>query len=433
MIRLRRSEHDRAIVALAGPALGALAADPLVSLVDTAFVGRLGVVPLGALGVAAAIFGVAFALFNFLAYGTTPLISRAVGAGDHRGAGSLVIDAVALGAGLGVAGLLVVAVGASPIVEAMGAASDVSAGAVAYVRIRALAVPAVMIITVGHGVFRGFYDTRTPLVITVALNLINVILDPLFIFGLDAGLEGAAWATVIAQWTGAIGFAVALWVRRDALLIPRRGPTIDGMRRLLVVGRALVTRTAALLGALTLATAVAARVGTVAVAAHQVAGQLWLFLALVVDALAIAGQAMVGRLTVGASDVARAVSARLAGLGLIAGVALGGLLWVGRSVVPGWFSDDPAVVASIAGVYGLLVAMQPLNALVFVWDGVAIGAGAFRYLATSTVVAALMAGAVLLLVVPLGWGLAGVWWAIVAMMVVRAAAHLRWLAVWRAA
>lgn len=426
VIRFGRTAQDRAILGLAVPALGALAADPLVSLVDTAFVGRLGADALGALGIAAAVFGVAFALFNFLAYGTTPLIARAVGSGDHAAAGRMAVDALALGAAIGVVSLAVLAGAASSFVTAMGAETSILDGAVQYVRIRALALPAVMLITVGHGVFRGFQDTRTPLVITVGLNAINLVLDPLFIFGLDGGLAGAAWATVAAQWVGAGWFVLTLWRRREVLHIPWDRVSLSGMRRLLGAGRALVVRTSALLGALTLATAIAARVGTVAVAAHQVAAQLWLFLALVVDALAIAGQALIGTTVASEPDRARHVAARLLGLGLLAGLGLGGFMLAGLGVVPSWFTDDPLVVERVRRVYPFVVAMQPLNALVFVWDGIVIGAGDFGYLAGSTVVAALSSVAVLLLVVPLGWGLAGVWWGIAAMMLVRLLAHLRW-------
>jgi MATE family multidrug resistance protein len=426
MFTLRSTRHDREILRIAVPALGALAADPLVSLVDTAFVGRLGAGPLGSLGVAVALFGIAFAVFNFLAYGTTPLIAGAMAAGDRSRAIRMGSVALAVGAGLGVAMAVVVEVAAVPLVRFMGAAPDALTGAVTYLQIRAAALPAAMIVMVGHGVFRGHHDTRTPLAITVGLNVVNLVLDPIFIFTLDGGLAGAAWATMAAQWVGAIWFVAAMLRRGHLGALGSRTDIVRELRMFLAAGRALVLRTSALLGTLTLATAVAARVGTGAVAAHQVASQVWLFLALVVDALAIAGQALVaGRMARSrreAGDIAR----RLLGLGLVVGVLLGSLLAAGATVVPSLFTDDPVVIDGVERVYWFVVAMQPLNALVFVWDGIAMGAGAFGYLAASMVGAAVIAATVLAMVIPFGWGLSGVWWAMVALMLARGATLAHW-------
>ncbi len=421
---------DREIVALALPALGALAADPLVSLVDTAFVGRLGADELGALGVTSAVFAVAFFVFNFLAYGTTALVAQAVGRGDRADAGRTVVAALATALALGAAVLVVLELAALPILAVMGADGAVEAQALTYLRIRALAAPAVLVVLAGHGAFRGFQDTRTPMVVTFGLTAVNLVLDPLLIFGAGWGIAGAAWATVAAQIGGAAAFLWLLLVRRRAALgIELRLPRLSRVRRFLVVGRDLVVRTAALVATITLAAAVATRVGTLAVAAHQVTVQLWIFLGLVIDALAIAGQAMTGRyLGAGAPATARAASRRLLGWGVAGGVALGVVMAALAGVLPGWFTDDPEVLDRVRDVYLFVVLMQPLNAFVFVLDGVLMGAAAFRYLAGSTVAAAIAASAVLLAVEPQGWGLAGVWWGITTMIAVRAAAQAWW---WR--
>ncbi len=421
-LRLRHP-FDREILALAVPALGTLAADPLVSLVDTAYVGRLGVVPLAALGVNVSVFGLAFLVFNFLAYGTTPMIARAVGAGDRARAGRLAVEALTLAVVAGAVALTLLQVLAVPIVRAMGASGELVAPAVEYLRIRALAGPAVLIITASNGIFRGWQDTRTPFLVAIGLNAINLVLDPILIFGVGWGLRGAAIATVVAQWAGAIGF---LWLilgsRREALGVRPILPRPRDLVPFLSVGGALVARTFSLVGTLTLATAVATRVGTLAVAAHLVASQLWLMLALLVDALAVAGQAIVGRLRGEgrADDVVRAADRLLAwGLGVGILLALGFLAlapWL-----PRLFTDEPAAIAATRTVLPFVIAMQPLNALVFVWDGIYIGAEAFRFLAAQMVTSALLACAVLLLVVPMGWGLQGVWWGIVTLMFVRAA------------
>ncbi len=423
---LRRSPHDREIARLALPALGALAVDPLVSLVDTAYVGRLGAEALASLAVATAVFTLAFAMFNFLAYGTTPLVAAAIGRGDLSAAGRLTVNGLIVGAILGVGSALLLALTATPVLEVMGASAETLSGARDYLVVRALALPAVMIITVGHGAFRGYQDTRTPLYVTLGLNAVNLVLDPIFIFGFGAGLVGAAWATVVAQWAGALAFLALLWLGRKRLGIAVGRPGREELRTLLGAGRPLVIRTLALLGTLTLATAVAARIGTVAVAAYQVLAQLWLFLALVVDALAIAAQAMIGKSVGAESADARAIANRLLVLGLGIGFALAAVMALAAPWLSQLFTDDPAVVAAIRSAYPFVVVMQPLNAIVFVWDGIVIGAADFSYLAVSMVTAAVISSAVLLAVVPQGWGLAGVWWGLVVLMATRALTLLVW-------
>jgi MATE family multidrug resistance protein len=426
VITFRRTEHDRDILRLAVPALGALAADPLVSLVDTAFVGRLGADALGSLAIAVAVFTLAFAVFNFLAYGTTPMIARAIGAGDIRAAGRVAVNAGATGAVLGILTAVIVAVTAVPVLQLLGAGPDTLDGAVEYLRIRVLALPAMMLVTVGHGIFRGYQDTATPMVVTFGLNAVNLVLDPLLIFGAGWGLAGAAWATVVAQWVGAGWFGLILIARRHAMGITWARPHPAELRAFLGAGRALVMRTFALLGTLTLATAVAARIGTVDVAAHQVTSQVWLFLALVVDALAIAGQAMIGRELAVDRRRARRIAARLLGLGLVAGCVLAAAVAMGAGALPGWFTDDAEVIARVVSIYWFVVVMQPLNAVVFVYDGIAIGAGAFGYLAGSMVAAGGLTAVALLAVAAAGLGLAAVWWAFVLLMVVRLVALIWW-------
>lgn len=413
---------DRDIARLAIPALGALAADPLVSMVDTVFVGRLGVVPLAALGVNTSIFAMAFVVFNFLAYGTTPLVARAVGRGDRAGAGNVVMQAFLLAVLVGGTATLLLELLAVPIVSLMGAGGELRDPALSYLRIRALAGPAVLLVTAGHGAFRGYQDTRTPLLVTLGLNLVNLVLDPLFIFGFGWGLEGAALATLIAQWVGALWFIYLLLRSRSRELgIRPRLPALSEIRPFLRIGRDLALRTVALIGTLTLATAVATRVGTVQVAAHQVATQIWLLLAMTVDSLAVAAQALVaGYRGAGDEAMARRASNRLLGWGLLSGIALGSLFFLLAPVLPRLFTDEPAVLAAVAGIFPFIVAMQPLNAVVFVWDGVFIGAERFRFLASQMAFSAACAAVILFLVLPLGWGLTGVWWGIVALMLARA-------------
>jgi MATE family multidrug resistance protein len=416
--RAGRRAHDRQILALGIPALGALAADPLVSLVDTAFVGRLGTTSLAALGIDAAIFGLAFFAFNFLAYGVTPLVARAIGAGEADRASRVVANGLVAAVGLGTVVTAVLLVGAEPILNVMGASDEVAGEAVGYLRIRALAAPAVLIITLGHGAFRGHQDTRTPFLITLGFNLVNLVLDPLLIFGAGWGLNGAALATLAAQWLGATWFLVLI---RRRLGLQFAGVEPTELFGLLRVGRDVVIRTAALLVTFTVATRVAATIGDAEVAAHQVAMQILIFLALSIDALAIAAQSLIARF-VGEQRRTDAwdVSVRLLQLGAVVGVGFLILLVVTRSVVPGWFTSEAEVQEAIESIWLILAVMQPLAALVYVWDGIVMGAGEFGYLAWAMVLSGVVAMGALALVVPLGWGLPGVWWGIGLLNVVRA-------------
>ncbi|MEE8457884.1 MAG: MATE family efflux transporter, partial [Acidimicrobiia bacterium] len=199
----RRNPRDGAIAAMAIPALGTLAIDPLVSIVDTAWVGRLGTVPLAALAVASAVFGAVFAVFNFVHVTITPLVAGEVGRGAPERAGGITKGAIVVSLVLGVVLAFVVGSFAEAIVGAFGATGDVLEQSVAYLKVRILALPAMLVVMVGHGVYRGHQDTRTPLYVAIGMNLINLVVDPILIFGAGMGVVGAAWATVLAQMIAA--------------------------------------------------------------------------------------------------------------------------------------------------------------------------------------------------------------------------------------
>ena len=413
-----KRRYDRMIIGLALPALGALAADPLITLVDTAFVGRIGTTELAALGVNAAIFGLAFFAFNFLAYGVTPLVSQALGRGDTEQAGRVIANGLVAAVALGLLVVAVLEAAAGPILDLMGATDDLGREAIGYLRIRGAAAPAVLIITLGHGAFRGYADTTTPFVVTLGLNIVNLVLDPLLIFGLDWGLTGAAVATLVAQWVGAGWFLLLLMRRLGVNFAPSSARELLG---LLKVGRDIVIRTTALLVTFTVATRVATAIGEVQVAAHQIAIQLLIFLALLIDSLAIAAQTLIARF-IGEERIgdAWALSRRLLELGAIVGLALAVLLVATRSVVPAWFTSEVEVQEALKGIWLILALLQPLAALVYVWDGIVLGAADFGYLAGAMVVSMAAAVGLMALVVPLEWGLAGVWWSFGVLTIVRA-------------
>lgn len=419
--------RDRVIAALALPALGTLAMDPVVSIVDTAWVGRIGTVPLAALAVASAVFAAVFSVFNFVSMSITPLVAGEVGAGRLDRAGAITKGAIGVTAVVGVL-VAAVAIGLSaPIVKAFGAAPDVAVSAIVYLRIRFLALPVMLIAMVGHGVFRGHSDTKTPLWVALGMNIVNLVLDPILIFGFGLGVAGAAWATVIAQSLAAGAFLTLMLVvdrRRLGTAARVRGVASLGVGRILDAGWPMMLRSAALLVALTATTAAAARIGTVEVAAHQIALQIWLFLSFVLDAYAVAAQAMIGTdLGAAHATAARGIANRLLVLGFATGVGLSVLLLVTSPLVADLFSAEPAVDAQLGSIYGFVIALQPLTALVYVWDGVGVGASAFRYLAGSMIIAGVATLGVLFVA---GGTLVGVWMAISTLTLVRLAALAWW-------
>lgn len=412
--------RDRAIAALAIPALGTLAMDPIVSIVDTAWVGRLGTVPLAALAIASAVFAAVFSVFNFVHMTITPLVAGEVGAGRLDRAGAIAKGAIAVSVVVGAVVALAAIALSDQIVAAFGAEPDVAAEAAVYLRIRFLALPVMLVAMVGHGVYRGHSDTRTPLWVAAGMNLVNLVLDPVFIFGLGLGVAGAAWATVIAQSTAAAAFLVLMLGAQRVRLgtdAAVRGIGELGIGRILDAGWPMMVRSAALLAAITATTVAASRIGTAQVAAHQIALQVWLFLAFVLDAYAVAAQAMIGT-DLGGDGVpaARPTADRLLALGFVTGIGLSVLLAVTAPLVAGLFSAEPAVESELASIYGFVVLLQPLTALVYVWDGIAIGASAFRYLAVSMVLAGVATVAVLFAV---GDTLVGVWVGVSALTLVR--------------
>ena len=409
LLPARRSEHDRVIVALAVPAFGALIAEPLYLLADTAIVGNLGVPQLGGLAVAGIVLTAVFGIFNFLAYSTTGAVARQLGAGNRRAAAEQGIDGLWLAAGLGIVLTLAGILLAPVIVDVMGASHSIRPFALTYLRISLLGAPFVLVALAGAGYLRGMQDTKTTLVIAIAANTLNFALEIGLVYGLDRGIAGSAWGTVAAQAAAAVAFLVI--VRRSAR---RAGASIKpraaGVRATAVVGSHLIVRTGSLLLALLLTTAVAARISDVAVAAHQIAFQIWTFLALALDAIAIAGQALVGKL-LGADDEhgARAASRRMLEIGLMAGILLGVLTAVLRPVLVPLFTDSRAVEHLAEQVLWFVAAIQPVAAAVFVLDGILIGAGDSRYLALAMAGATMIYLPLVALVVAFDGGLLMLW------------------------
>lgn len=412
-----RSPYDREIFRLALPALGALAAEPLFLLVDTAVVGHLGRAELAALGIAFTILGGVFAVFNFLQYGTTAQVARASGAGEAAAARRLGAQAVWLSLAFGAAVSAVIALAAPELVAAMGGRGQSGAYAVSYLRIAAIGFPAAFLALGGQGFLRGIADLRTPLVVLVAGNAANVVLVLLFVPVLGWGIEGAAWSTALSQ----LGMGVAFLVAIGRRLAPGEWRLqLREARRVLRVGKWIFLRTTALMSSFVLAGAVATRFGDASIAAHQVAFQLWVFLALVLDSLAIAGQIIVGReLGAGRREAAYGAGLRMISLSVALGAAFSAVLLALASLLPRAFTADATVLAETALLWPLFALMQPLNGAVFALDGILIGASDGPFLAGSMVTAFLACAATLGLALVDDWGIRGVWAALVVLILVR--------------
>jgi putative MATE family efflux protein len=418
----RLTAADRRIVGLAFPALGTLAAEPLYRIVDTAIVGRLGTDQLAGLAVAVTLLALVVAGSNFLTYGTTQRVANRLGAGRPDEAADVGVQAMWLAVIVSFAAVPALVFGARPLASAIGADGAVLDFAVEYLRIAALGVPFVLIALSAQGVQRGGSDYRTPLVILVASNVANLVIELVLVFGFDMGIAGAAWSTTVAQAGAGVAFLVV--VRRRLSPARRRWPRRAEMAPLLTAGRHLLLRVGSMLAVFTGATAIAARVDASTLAAHQIAMTLFLFLALVLDALAVPAQTLVaeelgrrrhGR--AGAAELAqRVVRLSLVGAGVLA------LLVAGLApLLPRVFSDDPAVVSRATTALLLLALLLLPGAVAFADDGVLIGAGDYRFLgiaAFGTLLAVIPIGIVVLATPSLG--IVGIWVGLTVWMTLRA-------------
>ncbi|WP_241985770.1 MULTISPECIES: MATE family efflux transporter [Cryobacterium] len=383
---LRPQPIDREILRLAIPAVGALIAEPLFLLADSAMVGHLGAVPLAGLGLASAVLQTIIGLMVFLAYSTTPAVARWLGVGDRRRAVGVGIDGLWLALGLG---LLLAAAGwfATPLlVGAFGAEPAVTAAAASYLGISMFGLPAMLLVFAATGLLRGLQDTRTPLWVAGIGFSANILLNAVFIYGLNLGIVGSALGTIIAQWAmvGVYLAVVGRHARREgAPLRPHRAGMLLGAAS----GGWLFLRTVSLRAAMLLAVFVATNLGSPELAAFQIAMTLFATLAFALDALAIAAQALVGR-GLGAGNLAevRAVLKRCLEWGVLSGAALGLLVIAASGVLGRLFTNATEVSGLLPATLIVLGLSVPLGGVVFVLDGVLIGAGDARYLALTGLV-----------------------------------------------
>jgi putative MATE family efflux protein len=412
-------QHDREIVALAVPAFGALVAEPLFVMADSAIVGHLGTPQLAGLGVASALLTTAVSIFVFLAYATTAAVARRVGAGDLQAAIRQGIDGIWLALLLGAAVIAVVLPAAPGLVGLFGASDTAAPYATTYLRVSALGIPAMLVVLASTGVLRGLQDTRTPLYVAGAGFVANAALNAGLVYSAGLGIAGSACGTVIAQYGMAAVYltVVVRGARRHGASLR---PHAAGIRAFAQAGVPLLVRTLSLRAILLIATAVAARLGDTDIAAHQIILSLWSLLAFALDAIAIAGQAIIGRY-LGAADVqgARQACHRMVQWGIAVGVALGVLVVIARPLLLPLFTSDSFVKDAALPALLVVALSQPICGVVFVLDGVLMGAGDGPYLAWAMVVTLGVFTPVALLVPALGGGLTALWGAMTLMMAVR--------------
>jgi putative MATE family efflux protein len=372
---------NRDILRLAVPALGALVAEPLFLIVDAALVGHLGLVPLAGLGIASAVLQTIVGLMVFLAYSTTPAVARRFGAGDPTRAVSAGIDGMWLALGLGAALALGGFVSTPFLVGLFGATPEVAAQAETYLGISMWGLPAMLVVFAATGLLRGMQDTVTPLWIAGLGFAANALLNWAFIYGLGWGIAGSAAGTVVAQWGMVAAYVLVvgrLARRHEASVRPQR----EGVRGSARSGGWLFLRTVSLRVALLATVVVATTLGTAELAGWQVAFTIFSTAAFALDALAIAAQALIGK-GLGAEDerLVHRVLGRTVAWGAWFGVVVGGIVAALSGVIGLLFTGDAELAALIQPALLVLAVAQPVCGIVFVLDGVLIGAGDGRYLA----------------------------------------------------
>lgn len=417
--RSARRQHDREIVALAVPAFGSLVAEPLFVMADSAIVGHLGTAQLAGLGIASALLMTAVSVFVFLAYATTAAVARRVGAGDLPSAIRQGMDGIWLALFLG-AGVATVVLPAAPVlVDLFGASDTATPYAITYLRVSSLGIPAMLIVLAATGVLRGLQNTRTPLYVAAAGFAANGVLSLSLVHGAGLGIAGSAWGTVVAQW-GMAAFYLAVVLKGARKHRASLRPDLAGIRASAQAGVPLLIRTLSLRAILMTTTVIAARMGDSDIAAHQIVLSLWSLLAFALDAVAIAGQAIIGRyLGAGDAQGARWVCRRMVEWGFMIGAVLGVLVVLARPAFLPLFTSDSTVTAAALPALVIVALSQPISGIVFVLDGVLMGAGDGPYLARAMLITLTVFIPFALLVAVFGGGLTALWGTMSLMMSMR--------------
>ncbi len=416
----RKSMYDRAIISLALPAFGALVAEPIYILTDTAFMGHVGTDSLAALAIASAVILSAHSALIFLAYGTTGIVGRLLGSGKHKEAAGQGIQALWLAVILGIITSVILLFFGRTFISLFHPEAAVESLALTYLRISLIGFTCQLVALAGTGYLRGTKDTKTPLVIAICGALTNLLLEIIFVFYFDLGITGSALSTVIAQWLSAFLYLSAIRSSTKELGLSFR-PNFRSLAVYARIGFQLFIRTAALRSSLLIAAALASRLGTTEVASHQIGLEIWSLFALTLDAIAIAGQALVAN-ALGAEDfkTARNASNRMVGMNIQAGLVFGTALLVFNNQLPYVFTRDLEVVQLSSFILVFVAIAQPLNGLVFALDGIFMGAGDFSFLAKAMVGAFVIFVVIAAAINKYDLGLGWLWSAITILTILRA-------------
>lgn len=414
---------DREIAAIALPALGSLTLDPVIALADMACVGYLGASALGAVGISNNVFNISVTSFNFLFMTTTPAIARAFGRSDTAAASRLISQALWVAFFLGISTMTLLAAYARPLVSFFGANAAIAPQAVTYLRARIVAAPFFLTSLVASGAYAGFQDTRTPFLVGITANVVNLVLFPTLIFGCGLGVVGAGIATASGQiLSGALFLVLLVRERRLRLADLRKVPSPADAFPLLRSGAVLFARTLSLFSTLSFATATAARLGTIEVAAFEIGRQVFALFSRLHDSVSIAAQSLVA-LALGKGDFrgARRTANRILQLGVAVGFFFLGLFMLTVDHAPALFTNDPAVRAMVSKSFPYIAIIQPINGIAFTLDGIYTAGRKFSSMSAGIILASCCSSAVMLLVRHFGLPLSGVWTALNSMMVLRAA------------
>lgn len=417
---ITRKELDR----LAVPAIISGIAEPIISLVDTAFVGQLGRDDLAAVGIASSFFLLVVWVLAQTRSAVMAVVARYFGEQRLNEVKDLVPIAVWLNVGLGLLFFAVTNPFAEQIFRIYNAEGAVLQKAMAYYHIRSMGHPLVLATFAITGAFRGIQNLRWSMWISLTGAAVNLVLNPLLIFGWGPvphmGIEGSALASVIAQVVMLIAAVRVMYVRTPFRLLPAhwRHPEL---RPLMLNSGNLFARTMALNACYFFGNRFAAGYGVAYIGAHSIAMQIWLFSAFFIDGYAAAGSVIAGRLN-GERDWVQLhrVSWQVVRITIYIGAGLALLYTFGYNFIGARFTTDPEVLSYFNAVFWMVIVTQPINAIAFAWDGIFKGIAAGAALRNALIVATF--GVFIPTVYigdALGWKLHGVWLAFIMWMVVR--------------
>lgn len=409
---------DRMILAQALPAALNFALFPLAGAVDVFWVSALGdATLLGGMGAANQVFSTCFFLVAFLPSVTTPFVAGAVGRGDVQAAQARVAEALQLATLLGLAGSLLVCLRPDLVLRLVAApGTGIYEAALPYLAARGPSFLAAILSSVGFAAFRGHMDSLTPLKVYLVANSLNMLLDPVLIFGLGLGAKGAALATVAAECVSCIAFAWLL-LRRGIVTVSgmQRLPGMAQTRHLLNAGLAVQARSASVQGSLLCVARRVTSMGDVAAAAHQLVLQFWSLGGVALLSLSTAAAVVIpARMGAGGPDAAQRAADRVLAWGALAGAIIGVLL-LGLTPLVGRMSPAADVSAAALPVAAFAAFLQPAAGVIFAGEGVMQGQGCFGAISAITAVASIA----LLGALQLSTGLRGVWMALVVFNAVR--------------